>query len=434
MASRENCRVHRQGHPTINQKEGDLQQLIAQTTNLLSPAGYSEKSIGDYTRSGFSRLMRYFDLHETHLYDENLLNNFVNETRAAYDQRLITRYIYQSARKAAMLLKEYHETGTIQWHYIPAWRTRCLTPDFACAVERYCEVNTKNQTLMPGTIVTSKSAIRQFLFCVEELGINELNGLTRGIVNNCITILAPQYPRGMKSWIPAIRSFLAFTFNVGLISEPLQTAIPETAAPRRMIRHGFSLEEQDALLCAPDRSTVVGKRDYAMMLLAVQTGLRVIDISNLTFQNIDWRESVLKLVQHKTRQPLFLPMEPEAGNAIADYILNGRPECDCSYIFLTKDPPHRKLRNRSASSIVSRYIQKCGIDCEKIPRRGFHSFRRSFGARMLEAGVPLEILSELLGHTNIDSTKPYVATDIEGLRACAIGLFGIEVRAGELKW
>ena len=84
MASRENCRVHRQGHPTINQKEGDLQQLIAQTTNLLSPAGYSEKSIGDYTRSGFSRLMRYFDLHETHLYDENLLNNFVNETRAAY--------------------------------------------------------------------------------------------------------------------------------------------------------------------------------------------------------------------------------------------------------------------------------------------------------------------------------------------------------------
>lgn len=54
MASIENCRVHGQGPPTINQKEGDLQQLIAQTTNLLSPAGYSEKSIGDYTRSGFS--------------------------------------------------------------------------------------------------------------------------------------------------------------------------------------------------------------------------------------------------------------------------------------------------------------------------------------------------------------------------------------------
>lgn len=434
MASRENCKAHGQGPPTINQKEGDLQQLISQTTALLSSAGYSEKSIGNYICSGFSRLMRYFDLHKTYLYDENLLKNFVNETRAAYEQKLITRYIYQSARKAAMLLKEYHDTETIQWHYIPAWRTKSLTPNFACAVERYCEVNTKNQTLMPGTIATNKSAIRQFLFCVEELGINELNGLTRSIVNNGVTILAPQYPRGMKSCIPAIRSFLAFAFNAGLIAEPLQTAIPETATPRRVIRHGFSLEEQNALLCAPDRSTVVGKRDYAMVLLAVQTGLRVIDISNLTFQNIDWRESALKLVQRKTRQPLSLPMEPEAGNAIADYILNGRPECDCSYIFLTKDPPYRKLRNRSASSIVSRYIQKCGIDCEKIPRRGFHSFRRSFGTRMLEAKVPLEMLSELLGHTNIDSTKPYVATDIEGLRACAIGLSEIEVRAGELKW
>ncbi len=227
---------------------------------------------------------------------------------------------------------------------------------------------------------------------------------------------------------------MAFAFNTGLIAEPLQTAIPETAAPRRVIRHGFSLEEQNTLLCAPDRSTVVGKRDYAMMLLAVQTGLRIIDISNLTFQNIDWRESVLNLVQHKTGQPLSLPMEPEVGNAIADYILNGRPECDCSYVFLTKDPPYRKLHNRSASSIVFRYIQKCGIDCERIPRRGFHSFRRSFGARMLQSEVPLEMLSELLGHTNIDSTKPYVATDIEGLRTCAIGLSGIEIRTGELKW
>ncbi len=199
MASRENHKAQGQGPPTISQGEGDLQQLIAQTTALLSPAGYSEKSISNYTQSGFSRLASYFDLHETHLYDEVLLNNFINETRAAYDQKLITRYVYQNARKAAMLLKEFHDTGTIQWHYISAWKTRALTPNFARAVERYCEVNAKNQTLMPGTIATSKSAIRQFLFCAEEMGINDLNGLTRSIVNNCITFLAPQYPCGMKS-------------------------------------------------------------------------------------------------------------------------------------------------------------------------------------------------------------------------------------------
>lgn len=434
MALREKRSIQGQGPPAISQREGDLQQLISQTIALLSLVGYSERSIGDYTRSGFSRLAHYFALHETYLYNESLLNNFINEMRAAYDQKLITRYIYQNARKAAMLLKEFHDTGNIQWHYIPAWRTKTLTSDFAYAVESYCETNTRNRTLAPGTISAFKSAIRQFLFCAENFGIYSLSELTRSIVNDCITVLTPQYPCGMKNCIPAIRSFLAFAFNAGLIKEPLQTAIPETAAPRRVIRHGFSLEEQDALLCAPDLSTVMGKRDYAMMLLAVQTGLRVIDISNLAFQNIDWRESVLNLVLHKTGQPLSLPMEPEVGNAIADYILNGRPECECSYIFLTKNPPYRKLHNRSASSIVSRYIRKCGIDQETIPRRGFHSFRRSFGARMLQSEVPLEMLSELLGHSNIDSTKPYVAIDIEGLRTCAIGLSGIEMRVGELKW
>ena len=194
-----NHNQHGNGPPISEQKENELQQMISQTAALLSPAGYSGKSISDYTRIGFSRLVQYFNLHETGYYDEALLYNFIDETRVAYDQKLITRYVYQKARKAAMLLKEFHDTGNIQWHYIPAWRVRALTPNFAYAVERYCEVNSKNQMLMPGTIATSKSAIRQFLFCVEELGINDFDGLTRGIVNSCITILAPQYPRGMKS-------------------------------------------------------------------------------------------------------------------------------------------------------------------------------------------------------------------------------------------
>ena len=113
MVLRENHSIQGQGPPAVSQEEGDLQQLISQTTALLSSAGYSEKSIGDYTCSGFSRLAYYFALHETHIYDESLLNNFINEMRAAYDQKLITRYIYQSARKAAMLLKELHDTGRI---------------------------------------------------------------------------------------------------------------------------------------------------------------------------------------------------------------------------------------------------------------------------------------------------------------------------------
>lgn len=85
---------HSNGPPISEQKDNELQQMISQTIALLSPAGYSDKSIDDYTRSGFGRLMQYFNLHETGFYDEALLYNFINETRAAYDQKLITRYFY----------------------------------------------------------------------------------------------------------------------------------------------------------------------------------------------------------------------------------------------------------------------------------------------------------------------------------------------------
>lgn len=412
----------------------DLFALVYRIKQELPKLGLSAKSIRNYAYDGFDVILRYCIQHGITKYSKDELKNFVAEVRSMYENRQLNRTIYQNARKAAGMIEEYHDTGKLEWHYLPAWGTKELTPLFSRTLDDYCETNRRNRTLADGTIATSKSAIRQFLFCVEDMDIYDFSTITRRIVNDCIPILAPKYPCGMKSCIPVIRSFLAFLYEKGLTTDALESAIPETSAPRRAIRYGYASDELEKMLLAADRTTTVGKRDYAMMLLAIQTGLRVIDISNLTFQNIDWRRSELHVVQHKTGKAIYIPMEPEVGNALADYILNSRPECDCSFVFLSKDPPYRKLHNRSASSIARRYIQKCGIECEKIPRRGFHSFRRSFGARLLQSEIPLEMLSEMLGHSSIDSSKPYVAVDEMGLRSCAIGLAGIEVKVGELQW
>lgn len=416
------------------QDSNNLFALVYQTKQELSKFGLSAKSLQNYTYDGFDAILRYCIRHDETSYSKTRLEAFVAEARSAFEKQEMCRSTYQNARKAAALLEEYHKNGRLEWHYLSAWNTRKLTQHFSSALGNYCETNRHDHSLSEGTIATNKSAIRGFLFCVEDMGICDITEVTRQTVNDCITILAPRYTHGMKSCIPAIRSFLAFLHDNNLTAEALQNAIPETAAPRRAIRYGFTQEETDALLSSADRTSMIGKRDYAMMLLAVQTGLRVVDISNLIFQNINWRELELHLIQHKTGKPLSLPIEPEVGNALVDYILNGRPQCDLPFVFLTKDPPYRKLHNRSASSIVSRYMKKCGIDCEKIPRRGFHSFRRSFGSRLLQSQVPLEMLSEILGHSSIDSSKPYVAADEVGLRSCAIGLSGIEVKAGELQW
>ena len=86
-----------------------------------------------------------------------------------------------------------------------------------------------------------------------------------------------------------------------------------------------------------------GKRNYAMLLLALRTGLRSIDIVNLKLGDIQWKRNTIEIVQAKTGTPLVLPLLTDVGNAIADYILNGRPDSQQPYIFLRTQAPYRKL-------------------------------------------------------------------------------------------
>ena len=141
------------------------------------------------------------------------------------------------------------------------------------------------------------------------------------------------------------------------------------------------------------------------LLLADNTGLRAIDVAGLQFDNIDWNKDKIRIVQHKTGRPLILPLDTPVGNAIADYILNGRPEYDSPYLFLSMIRPFRPMLPNGIAGIVSRYIKKSGIENNPSLRKGFHSFRRGMGTWLLEAEMPLAMIREILGHSHIDSTK-----------------------------
>jgi len=106
---------------------------------------------------------------------------------------------------------------------------------------------------------------------------------------------------------------------------------------------------------------------------------------------------------------LKIPPKIPVCNAIADYILHGRPQSESPYIFVRTRPPYNPLRSWSGHSIVRRNAIAAGIGWVSNKRNGMHSFRRGLGNWMLEAEIPLETISEVLGHTSSDSTKPYLA-------------------------
>ena len=238
-------------------------------------------------------------------------------------------------------------------------------------------------------------------------------------ITTCVTRMLGRYTGGMRSALFGIRTFLRFLYEAEITADNFCKTLPEFVCPRKNFREGFSDDELERLLSQPDITSAVGKRDYAMMVLAVQSGLRSCDIIRLTFDCINWRTREIRVVQHKTGQPIVIPLEPETGNAIADYLLNGRPKSSLPQIFLCHVGAVRALKSRTGSAIVSKYMKGAGIHSGY---RGFHSFRRTFATNLLQNEVPIELIQQMLGQTHIDSAKPYLSIDEQGLKRCALPL------------
>jgi len=147
--------------------------------------------------------------------------------------------------------------------------------------------------------------------------------------------------------------------------------------------------------------------------------------------DINWKHNELHIIQKKTGQSLSIPFGSDTGKAIADYILQGRPDTDVPYVFLRVEPPYRKLADTAVTSnILAKYMKKAGITHLPGDGKTFHALRRSMGTWMLESKVPLPTISQILGHRNIDSTKRYLSLATSMLSECALDIqhFGSERR------
>lgn len=197
-------------------------------------------------------------------------------------------------------------------------------------------------------------------------------------------------------------------------------------APIRIIP-AFSEEEISDISAAVDPDTPIGRRDLAVILLGYGTGLRGSDIIHLKLADIDWRGQCANIVQSKTHQPLNLALNGAVLNAIADYVLYARPECNVPQVFVTVNAPYRKLSSGFAN-MIDKYCEKAGV--EKIPMRAFHSLRRSFETVMASHGIPIETVSQMVGHKTIEEEKPYITHDKEKASFVAMDLTEVPITAG----
>jgi integrase len=159
-----------------------------------------------------------------------------------------------------------------------------------------------------------------------------------------------------------------------------------------------------------------------MMKVAIETGLRGSDIVNLKLSEIDWRSNTIQLTQKKTGEFLSLPLSVEAGNAIADYILNYRPKVSEEHVFLRFKSPNVRLGKTAAANCIKRYMDKAGIAREAYDGKTFHAFRRTVGTRLIESEAGLEMTAQMLGLVRFDTAKRYISLDEKSLRECQMSL------------
>ncbi len=393
---------------------------------------YAKKTRQQYWYCGVVPIRKYCKQRDILAYSSESINDCISWFREEYEQGNVYPLKFRCVRKIAAVMECIAEGKPYQWLTLSPWYVTNLPEPYHKYLEDYTEWKRKNGC-KETTLRRTKPLVKHFLMYVSSLGYDNIKKIAVHDIIDYIPILAESYQR-VGDALSVMRDFGAYLYERELIEYNLSNAFFVKAASQKKFYAGFTQEEATAIITNIDRSTTCGKRDFAILMLAMHTGLRGIDILKLTFANIDWGKREIRLTQSKTSRELFLPVPMSVLNAIAEYILYARPQSqEKSIIFLRDRKPYVPMKTWSAFSIVRRNALRAGIELPLEERKGFHSFRRAIANWMLESEIPLAMITEVLGQKNTDSTRPYIAAHQTGLAECALDLQCIPVGREELR-
>ena len=217
----------------------------------------------------------------------------------------------------------------------------------------------------------------------------------------------------------SLRAFLRYLHHRGLNPRALADCVPSIRRWKLATLPTYlSAAQVQKAIDGCDRETVMGRRDYAILLLLARLGLRADEVATLTLDDIDWRASEM-LVRAKGRQRARMPIPPDVGAAIVAYLRNGRPKSSCRRLFVRTLAPHVGFASGCAITQIARTaLDRVGI--EGCAHRGAHVFRHSLATELLRSGATLSEIGQLLRHESHDTTRIYAKVDIDALRTLSL--------------
>ncbi len=387
----------------------------------MESSGFMESTRGFYITL-FRKLCRMAEERGDTYYTFELGQSFIND-----DSHIIPgntkRYHHERTVAYARCIKfveSYIQDGIVD--FSPALHSASfpitsdtLREDFSMYVDEL-----EARKLKPNTIDGYRRFTYYFIEYLENKGYHELSDIVCGDIVSFISVICSEkyQATSLGAHMPGLKIFL----GMRQYTEQFLCEIPEHLPKKRDILKVYSDDEYNRIINRISESKEISFRNRAITLLALNTGLRAVDICAIRISDIDWEHDCIHIVQQKTGRSHDIPLTEAIGNALVDYLLNERPQSDSDMVFLRAQAPYAPLMSHAGiRGILFNVVNDSDI---KANGRiyGTRITRHSAASRMLRKGIPLPVISEMLGHGSKDSVMIYITTDDAKLAECTLPL------------
>jgi integrase/recombinase XerD len=394
----------------------NLSEFIQQATLHLDELEYSEGTKNRYVLN-WKHLLKYAETRKHSTFSMELGHTFLSDYHGIKQgTKLSSSQVFKV--RCIKVLNEFRHNKAFRKCHQPLGQQ--APTRFISILDKYIQAQ-KNLELSVRTIQGKQIRITHFLCFLDKRNLIDINTLVSYDVLAYLETLS-EYSNSTKSGILFnLRDFLAFLVSQGYVESQISQLFPVILSNKfERIPSFYSPEETQKILLTVDRNTEIGRRDYIVLILAVQLGMRAGDIRHLKFDNIKWHLDTIEFIQEKTKNPLRLPLMENLKYALIDYMKNSRPSSDDPHIFIRHRAPFVAFATGQVFwSTINKYMDAAGISINNR-KHGLHSMRHSLASNLLKQNTPFPVITGVLGHENSNTTKLYLRIDIEQLRSVSL--------------
>lgn len=392
-------------------KEQDIHSLIKACIAWLRDDGYSEARIRDYLRLWECGIEKFMGERSITGYNTDVGEHFINSP-LPFDSPTYRRAV----RRSVAVLSDFLVHGRVSRRIV-----HMVNHELRGEIGDAAKAFIASQAELRRNVVTLSEHQRVLSYFIQHLSLKSIHHVSRINEEHVLAFLASSQNCKDK-FLNTMRLFCRYLYACKLVDRDIEYVIGRSNLTKReKIPSVYDPAEVKQIEDAVSQSGPVGKRDYAMLLLATRLGFRSSDIAGLQFANLDWDNNLIRLIQHKTKREVELPLLADIGDAIINYLQHARPVSPVPNVFLSACAPYRPINRLIINGAISRIIKASKVD---IGNRKFgpHAMRHTLASRLLGNGIPLPVISEALGHTNTQTTMKYLRIDINNLQRCTLGV------------